>query len=240
MDYKELSIKVDGKDYSVTEPTIRAWNVLGAVRELQDDYDFAVRLICVLSGLDEERVRSAKYDEVIQLSGFLSQYLSGLDNSFRKEFNFKGVDYHFFNMNEMSFGEYVDLDNFLSKSDTYRNANMNEFMAIVYREKNKKQNEVERYNASDVGRRAELFKDLPVKYVNGALVFFYILGNILSNPTRKYSLIRRMKNKWIHLKKNGAGTIRSISYQGKVFLTSIKSGVSRLRRYLTSSRTING
>lgn len=233
MDYKELSIEVDGKDYSVTEPTIRAWNVLSAVRELQDDYDFAVRLICVLSGLNEEQVKSANYDDVIQLSNFLADYLSGIDNSFRKEFIFKGTEYHFFNMNEMTFGEYVDIDNFLAKSEAYKNANMNEFMAILYREKNPIDGKAQKYNASDVGRRAELFKDLPVKYVNGALVFFYALGNILSNPTPKYSPIRRMKNKWILLKKNGDGIIRSISYQVKAYLISIKSGVNRLRRYLT-------
>ena len=222
MEYQEIIIEIDGVDYPVNEPSLRIWNILNAMRDFHDDYEFGIKIICLLTGLSEEQVLRAKYSEIIGLSNLLSDYLLNMDNSFRKEFEYGGKMYHFLNLQNLSFGEFVDIDNFFSKNETYRQANMNELMALLYREKDGKKNKPVPYNAADLPERIELFKDLPVKYVNGALVFFYTLNAILSNPTQKYFRKWTLRTIPTVLLAAGGGIIRSISYRVRTFLSSMK------------------
>jgi hypothetical protein len=80
------------------------------------------------------------------------------------------------NLNDMSFGEYVDLDSTISEMDTLHRA-----MAVLYRpivEKKKEAYSVMKYEGFH--EYAELMKDMPLDVALGALVFFYRLGIKLS------------------------------------------------------------
>ena len=105
-----------------------------------------------------------------------------------KEFSMTGsndvtVEFGFIpQLDEMTFGEYVDLENFISDWD-----NMHKAMAVLYRPITLKKNgkyRIEDYDGSD--RYWEVMKDAPINVALGAMLFFYRLGKKLSKYTMDY------------------------------------------------------
>jgi hypothetical protein len=90
-------------------------------------------------------------------------------------------------LDEMTFGEYVDLENFMSDWD-----NMHKAMSVLYRpitfNKNGKYL-IEDYDGTD--KYWEVMKDAPVNVALGAMVFFYRLGKKLSKYTMDYLLLQQ-------------------------------------------------
>jgi len=79
------------------------------------------------------------------------------------------------NMDEMSLGEYIDLEKYISDWDT-----MHKAMAVLYRPivaGKKEFYEIEKYKGSE--KYSDLMKDSPVTVSIGAMVFFYRLGREL-------------------------------------------------------------
>jgi len=58
-------------------------------------------------------------------------------------------------------------------------------MAIFYRIVDNN-DEYEPYDVVKIEKTAEVFKDLPINYFQGAMVFFYSIENILQGNTRFY------------------------------------------------------
>ena len=85
-------------------------------------------------------------------------------------------------LDEMTFGEYVDLESFMSDWDS-----MHKAMAVLYRPikyNNNGKYLIEDYDGTD--RYWEVMKDAPVNVALGAMVFFYRLGKKLSKYTMDY------------------------------------------------------
>jgi hypothetical protein len=97
-----------------------------------------------------------------------------------KFFELKGTKYGFIPaLNDISLGEFVDLDNYMKDWATMHRA-----MAVLYRPVTKEKGE--RYDIEDYTPdedREELFKQMPVSVALGAMVFFYRLGNVLAAHT---------------------------------------------------------
>jgi len=97
-----------------------------------------------------------------------------------KFFELKGTKYGFIPaLNDISLGEFVDLDNYMKDWSTMHRA-----MAVLYRPVTKEKGE--RYDIEDYApdeSREELFKQMPVSVALGAMVFFYRLGNVLAQHT---------------------------------------------------------
>jgi hypothetical protein len=106
-----------------------------------------------------------------------------------KFFELKGTKYGFIPaLNDISLGEFVDLDNYMKDWATMHRA-----MAVLYRPVTKEKGE--RYDIEDYTPdegREELFKQMPVSVALGAMVFFYRLGNVLAAHTLS-SLARQVK-----------------------------------------------
>ena len=87
-------------------------------------------------------------------------------------------------LNNMSFGEYVDLDKYISSWP-----DMNKAMAVLFRPITKKKKDlydIEEYEGSD--KYAGYMSYMPLNVALGAIVFFYRLGMKLSKHTMNYSL----------------------------------------------------
>ena len=87
-------------------------------------------------------------------------------------------------LNNISFGEYIDLDRYISDW-----AQMHKAMAILFRPITAKKGEfyeIEEYEGSD--KYAGYMLHMPANVAIGALVFFYRLGMKLSKHTMDYSL----------------------------------------------------
>jgi hypothetical protein len=99
-----------------------------------------------------------------------------------EQFKMNGITYGFIpDLDDMSLGEYIDLDNNASKWE-----DMHVAMNVLYRPI--KDSMKEKYNIVDYDvKNAEVMKDTPMSAVNGSLFFFLNLGIELSNHTILYS-----------------------------------------------------
>ena len=92
----------------------------------------------------------------------------------------KTVEFGFMpNMDEMSLGEYIDLEKYISNWE-----DMHKALAVMYRPivAGKKQfYEIEKYKGSD--KYSEIMMDAPITVALGAMVFFYHLGKELLRIT---------------------------------------------------------
>ena len=100
------------------------------------------------------------------------------------------------NMDEMSLGEYIDLEKYISSWDT-----MHKAMSVLYRPIVVGKGEfydIEPYKGSD--KYSDIMKDSPVTVALGAMVFFYRLGKELLKTTIHYlaegarQVVRQAKN----------------------------------------------
>ena len=109
------------------------------------------------------------------------------------------------NLDKMSFGEYIDLESYITDWD-----NMHKAMAVMYRPivaGKKHLYEIEPYQGTE--RWADVMKDAPVNIALGAIVFFYRLGSKLSRYTMNSLLEEEQKKGNTALKEaleeNGVG-----------------------------------
>jgi hypothetical protein len=179
-------ISYGGKDYEVIEPTIELWGRLASLQDWTDETEFAIILISHMTGLSKEDIQKSNWHDVLTVSQNISNHLLHESKEFHKEFEFEGQKYKFIDLPNLTFGDFIDIDTFLSKPEIERRREMNLLMALLYKEEGDK--------VSDTMLRAERFKRLPVKYVNGASTFFLRLEKI-SQGSSQLSLLSKLKMK---------------------------------------------
>jgi hypothetical protein len=112
------------------------------------------------------------------------------------------------NLEDITFGEYVDLDNYMSDVQ-----DLHKTMAVLYRpiiERAGRRYAIEPYESA--GKYADLMKDAPMDAVMGASLFFYRLGNDLIN-----AILTSLENQKTNTHPNhnsdasGDGTLPSIN-----------------------------
>jgi hypothetical protein len=106
----------------------------------------------------------------------------GIDLKNAAKISYKDVNEITTNLDEITLGEYTDLDKYISDWDKMHNA-----MAVLYRpitKKLKDKYQIEEYNGSYT--YCDAMKFAPVDVVLGAVVFFYNLGNELLKSTIHY------------------------------------------------------
>jgi hypothetical protein len=138
-----------------------------------------------------------------------------------QKFEMNGTVFGFIpNLDDMSAGEYMDLDGYIADWN-----NMNKAMAILYRPIKQKLGEkylIEEYEGSD--KYAEAMKDAPLHVVLGAVVFFWHLGKELLKSTMDYLAenpqIASMNK--VNLEKGGDGILQSMDLLKEILDDSIK------------------
>lgn len=185
METKQIFIEYNNKEYEIKKPTLAMWSKLQLYKEIEDERQFMVSLISIATGLSENEIREADWKSIQTASQFLTTFFLEYEEKFYSEFEFNGKKYKFIDLNSLSFGEFIDIDDFLSKDESFRRGNMNMLMALLYREVDEK-GVITKYNSSKVKERAQLFLDLELKYLQGALLFFWILETTLQGRTPSY------------------------------------------------------
>jgi hypothetical protein len=128
------------------------------------------------------------------------------------KFILNGIEYGFIpNLDDISQGEYMDLDTYVVDV-----ADMHRSMAVMFRPiktKLKEKYTIESYEGSDV--YAEKMLDAPLDIVLASRVFFYHLGNELLKSTliylEKNQLAMTFLNK-VNLENDGDGTLQSMDW----------------------------
>lgn len=138
-----------------------------------------VQLFC---GIDLKDVAQIRYKDVAEITANINNLFTK-ENQLIQRFKMGGVEFGFIpNLDEMSTGEYMDLDTYITDWDTMHNA-----MAVLYRPiTNKLGNkyQIEEYKGSIT--YADVMRHAPLDVVLGAMVFFYNLGNDLLKSTVNY------------------------------------------------------
>ena len=214
-------IEFDGIDYLVKNPTIHIWAQLNLFKDIEEEDDYNVSLISLTTGIPEDKIRQAKHKEVKKAANYLADYFIKNAEGFHTQFEFEGVKYKFVNLNNLTFGEFVDLDEFLKKDISYRKGNMEQMMAILYRPVDEN-GEIEKYNSETAQTRAHKFKNLEVKYLTGTLRFFFLLRKELAVPTPYYLKMWIKMKRLKHLRGIGVGMERSFSWLSKTYQKLMK------------------
>jgi len=140
-----------------------------------DDENFlAIKMIEVFCGLRNQTVRAMKAKSIRDITRILTDMFNEKPELV-KQFQMKGVTYGFIpDLENMSFGEYIDLDTFIGDHQ-----NIHKAMAVLYRpitQSYKDKYTIEKYT----GDKYEEMVHMPMDAVLGSILFFYHLGMELS------------------------------------------------------------
>lgn len=126
-----------------------------------------------------------KADDILDISQHILSIVGGKHPLVRR-LSFRGQEYGFVpNLEEMSFGEYIDLDTYLSDMDM-----LHKTVGVLYRPITNAKGEyyeIEEYKGTDG------YADFPLDVALGATLFFYRLSNKLLRDTPTSS-VQEMKN----------------------------------------------
>jgi hypothetical protein len=160
---------------SLNEVTLGQYQEYLKLTELKDltETQLSFKMIEIFCGVKAESVRHIKASDVTDIVNIISTMFESKP-SLVHTFKMGGVEYGFIpNLDEISFGEYIDLDTSIGDWD-----NMEKAMGVLYRPiEIRKGNRytIKEYDAGDT----EHLKDMPLDAVLGSILFFYHLGNEL-------------------------------------------------------------
>lgn len=203
------TITYQDKEYVVEEPSIDLWVKLDLYKDILSEDKFILKIISESTGLSEKDILQADWFDIVQVANGLTEYLMNIQDKFHNEFEFEGVKYKFIDLPNLTFGEFIDIDSFLQKNEAERKSQLNFLMALFYREVDEN-GKIKKYAGEELPARAEKFKNLPVRYVHGAMSFFLLLEETLQKPSLKYLVKMKSKLMMKKLKKVKNRILRSI------------------------------
>ena len=163
---------------SLSEITLGQYQKFIKISENNPEGNFLdAKMIEIFCGIPLSESYKLKMHSVTAIIDILTEMLEAKPKHVQR-FKMNGVEYGFIpDLNEMSLGEYVDLDNNASKWEM-----MHVAMNVLYRPikvSRLGKYSIEDYSVSD----PEKMKDMPLDAAIGSLFFFYNLGMELSRDT---------------------------------------------------------
>jgi hypothetical protein len=164
--------------------------------------ELSYKMIEIFCGLKPEHIRLLKAKDVQDIVGIISQMFESKP-SLVHTFKMQGVEYGFINnLDEMSFGEYIDLDTYIGDWD-----NIEKAMAVLYRPielRKGSRYHIKEYEAGDTDH----LKGMPLDAVISSILFFYNLGNELCQVTMNSLMEEEDKTlqEFLNSEASGVGT----------------------------------
>jgi hypothetical protein len=168
---------------SLEEITLEKYQKFLSIAKDNPDGEFLQhKMVEIFCGIDLKNAAKISYKDVNEITNNLSN-LFNQKYELKRTFKLGDTEFGFItNLDEITLGEYTDLDKHISDWDMMHNA-----MAVLYRpitKKLKDKYQIEEYNGSYT--YCDAMKYAPVDVVLGAVVFFYTLGNELLKSTIHY------------------------------------------------------
>ena len=165
---------------SLSEIPLSRYQQFIKTKEASNDDEFiAQKMIQIFCGIDLKDVGKIKMKHLNELITHFTKVFSEKPKLIR-HFKIKNIEFGFIpKLDEITFGEYVDLENHLQNWKTYHKA-----MAVMYRPIKEKQKD--KYTIVDYEPNEDmqdLMKFAPLDVAISSSVFFYRLGNELLNHT---------------------------------------------------------
>ena len=237
---------------SLSEIPLSRYQRFVKTKEASNDEEFiAQKMIQIFCGIDLSEVGKIKMKDLNELITHFTKVFSEKPKLVR-HFKIKNIEFGFIpKLDEITFGEYVDLENHLQNWETYHKA-----MAVMYRpikEKRKDKYSIVDYEPNE--DMQELMRFAPLDVAISASLFFWNLGSELLSLTLSYlqNELKTMTSssntaKGIYLDNNGDGIQASMrSLQAMLpSLTRLQSSdllnvspISRSKNKKTKSKQTN-
>ena len=178
------------------------------------------KMIEIFCGVTLKQVMLIKAKDIESIVVQISELFNQKDNKFIDRFKYQEQDFAFIpKLDDMTFGEYVDLDTYLADWQL-----MHKAMAVLYRPitfKKKNQYLIEDYETADKYNMKQMTLDV----VFGSMVFFWNLRNELQNHILSYLANQTevpISQELRDSLKNGAGINLSMDWQMETSSTSMK------------------
>ena len=185
------------------------------------------KMVEIFCNLNLKDVANIKYKSVQEIVVHLNKIFDQ-KHSLVPTFSLGNVEYGFIPvLDDMSLGEFIDLDENLGKWD-----NMHKAMSVLYRPVKFKKDK--KYNIEDYDGMNDKLKYMPLNIVFGSMVFFYNLSNELTQTILNY-LQKELPNKLTiqqkeALDQSGVGINRSM-----VLLKEMLPSLTRLPSLTSTS-----
>ena len=160
---------------TLSEITLGQYQKYLKIQENNEDENFlAIKMIEIFCGLRGDTIMAMKANSIKDVTMILTDMFNEKPQLV-KEFKLNGRTYGFIpKLEDMSFGEYIDLDTYIGDME-----NIHRAMNVLYRPI--KQKYQERYLIEDyTGEDPEVMKSMPMDAVLSSILFFYNLGMDLS------------------------------------------------------------
>jgi hypothetical protein len=168
---------------SLDEITLEQYQKFLSIAKDNPDGEFLQhKMVEIFCGIDLKNAAKISFKDVNEITTNLSN-LFNQKYDLKRTFKLGNTEFGFItNLDEITLGEYTDLDKYISDWDKMHNA-----MAVLYRpitKKLKDKYQIEEYNGSYT--YCDAMKFMPLDVALGAVVFFYTLGNELLKSTIHY------------------------------------------------------
>lgn len=168
--------------------------------------DVLLKMVEIFCKAPVEVVRSMKANDIKDICEVINKMFD-VEHQLINRFQLGGQDFGFIpDLENISFGEYVDLDTFIGDTD-----NLHRAMNVLFRPIDLKQGSRYTLKGYDPDTN-ESAKDYPLDACFGAMVFFYALGKDLSIAILNSSSKQNEENlaQYLGSLPNGDGTIQSM------------------------------
>jgi hypothetical protein len=197
------------------------------IKGIEDNSIIEQKMAQYFCNIKLDDVYSLKISDVNKINDRINTLLDQKTFNLHQTFKLGGVEFGFIpNLEDMTLGEYIDLDNYIGDW-----SNMHKAMAVLYRPITKKkrawwsfgkrkefQYKIEEYKGAIT--YAEVMKYAPLDVVLGASFFLLSLSKILLNSTQNYleennKMMMGLVQKH-NLVKSGDGTVQSMHLQKEI------------------------
>lgn len=219
-----IQFKVENEIKEIKDLTIRNYYEI-KTNLIVDNLGEKWELFSKLSGCTLEQIQNMPGEIWIEVWAQIEVMIAKsllTDLKVLNKISHEGIKYGMVNFDEMSIGEFADLDIILSSEQA--DSKIHEVLAILYRpitKSNLFSYEIEPYDVKGFKERSQIFLDLPIKYAKAAISFFLCFGLASAGLTQTYlDLPKRSRKKVIEEAQQillYPGTKPSLISQTKIF-----------------------
>ena len=191
---------------------------LEAQEKIDDDYQLGSRMIEIFCNIPVKDVFQFRMSHITSIQKTLIKIFEHKTETLINRFKVHDIEFGFIpSLDEMTFGEYVDIDTYIKDWKQ-----MHKAMAVLYRPIDTRYEDRYSIVAYD-GKETDIMKDMPLSVCFSSIVFFYNLGIELSQIMMGYMemMTPTQRQELEALELNGGG-ISQFSHSLKVMLEDLK------------------
>ncbi len=170
----KVNLRIPTTLNDVTLKQYQEFSKLESKLDETNDATIQLKIVEIFCNVPEIVVRNMKATDIAEVCEIINTMFD-VQHQLINRFTLNGVEYGFIpELDDMSFGEYMDLDTFIGDNDNLHRALNVLFRPIEHKRGNRYK--IKEYNPDT----SEEAKEFPLDVVLGAIIFFYNLGKDLS------------------------------------------------------------